>query len=318
MDRNQQRENWVHLMQTIANDPQGISQVWTGMKLSLGTVQFGLEYGIANENGRVSGDSVREILAEAVSHGINSLDTAITYGESEQVLGQIGVAGWQIVSKLPAMPDETKDVGGWVTGQITDSLARLKVGHLYAVLIHRPDQLLGAHGRQLFEALEGLKKQGLTQKIGVSIYSPDELDRLYDGMHFDLVQAPLSILDRRLLESGWAQRLKQSGVEVHARSVFLQGLLLMPQALRPEKFLRWQNVWSEWSRWLNENRLTPVEACIRYVNSIKEVDKLIVGVDSAKQLLEILAATKEGLSNLPHWPQSIDNDLINPARWNQI
>lgn len=289
------------------------------MKLALGTVQFGLEYGIANESGRVDLDEAGKILAAASGCGVDMLDTAIAYGDSERTLGQIGVAGWRIISKLPAMPDECTDVAGWVDTQIAGSLARLRVDRLHAVLLHRPDQLFGDRGKELLEALEGLKARGNTEKIGISVYAPDELARLSDGMRFDLVQAPLNILDRRLVHTGWARRMKRQGVELHVRSAFLQGLLLMPASRRPAKFERWQSLWSEWTRWLNETNLTPLEACLRYVLSVAEVDKVVIGVNSVAQLREILAAAEgRSLTSLPQWPQPVDVELVNPNRWNQL
>lgn len=287
-------------------------------RLALGTVQFGLEYGVANNAGRVNLDEAGKILAEAAHAGINMLDTAIAYGDSESTLGKIGVAGWHIVTKLPEMPDTCTNVAEWVEAQIRESLNRLGVQQLHAVLLHRPAQLLEARGPQLFAALERLKILGYTKKIGISIYDPSELDSLFRDMHFDLVQTPLNILDRRLVTSGWAQRLRSSGTELHVRSAFLQGLLLMPAANRPPKFNRWQSLWSEWERWLNETGLSPVEACLRYVMSVEEVDNVVVGVDSAAQLHEIHAAAIGVLPGLPDWPQTIDPVLLNPALWSRL
>ncbi len=288
------------------------------MKIVLGTVQFGLDYGIANQAGRVYLEDVKNILQEAKSHRVDTLDTAIAYGDSENTLGQSAVGGWKIVTKLSGLPEVCVDVAGWVETQIEGSLSRLGINQLHGVLLHRPDQLLGEHGKPLFKALQHLKAQGITRKIGVSVYGPEELDRLMGEMRFDLVQAPLNILDRRLMESGWARRLKEQGTEVHVRSAFLQGLLLMAPDQRPEKFARWRNIWSEWTRWLGETGLTPLQACLGYVLGVEEVDKVVVGVDSVKQLKEILAATHSSLPSLPNWPQPIDTDLINPGRWSQL
>lgn len=287
-------------------------------RLALGTVQFGLEYGVANNAGRVNLDEAGKILAEAAHAGINMLDTAVAYGDSEATLGKIGVADWRIVTKLPEMPDTCTDVAAWVEAQVRGSLDRLSIQQLHAVLLHRPAQLLEARGSQLFAALERLKILGYTKKIGISIYDASELDGLFREMHFDLVQAPLNILDRRLVTSGWAQRLKRSGTELHVRSAFLQGLLLMPADKRPQKFNRWQSLWSEWERWLHETGLSPVEACLRYAMSVEEVDNVVVGVDSAAQLHEIHAAAIGGLSGLPDWPQTIDPVLLNPALWSRL
>ena len=288
------------------------------MKIVLGTVQFGIEYGVANQTGRVRLEDVHNILQHAASNGIDTLDTAIAYGDSEGTLGQVGVDGWKVVTKLPALPESCADVAGWVEAQIEGSLKRLGISQLHGVLLHRPDQLLGEHGKSLYKALQHLKVQGVTRKIGVSVYRPEELDRLVGVMPFDLVQAPLNILDRRLLESGWAKKLKQQGTELHVRSAFLQGLLLMSVGKRPKKFERWNSVWSEWSRWLGETGLTPLQACLSYVMGIEEVDKVVVGVDSITHLKEIFAAPHSTLPSLPNWPRPIDTDLINPGRWSDL
>jgi aryl-alcohol dehydrogenase-like predicted oxidoreductase len=287
-------------------------------RLALGTVQFGLKYGVANQVGRVQLEDVRNILQEAAARGVDTLDTAIAYGDSESALGQIGVSSWKIVTKLPSLPEGCSDVSGWVEAQIEGSLSRLGVSQLHGALLHRPDQLLGEHGKPLFEALQNLKAQGITRKIGVSVYGPEELDRLMGEMQFDLVQAPLNILDRRLVESGWARRLKEKGTEVHVRSAFLQGLLLMPPDQRPEKFARWRTIWAEWTRWLDETGLTPLQACLGYAMGVEDVDNVVVGVDNIKQLKEILVASHSLLPSLPNWLQPIDTDLINPGRWNQL
>lgn len=288
------------------------------MKIALGTVQFGLEYGIANTAGRVRPEHAKGILQQAAAQGIDTLDTAIAYGDSENTLGQVGVAGWKVVTKLPALPEGCADVWGWIQEQIEGSLNRLGVAQLDGVLLHRPAQLLGEYGERLLGALLHLKAQGITRKIGVSVYGPEELDMLAGEMPLDLVQAPLNILDRRLVESGWAKRLKDQGTELHVRSVFLQGLLLMQADQRPEKFARWQPVWAEWTRWLGGAALTPLQACLGYVMGIQEVDKIVVGVDSVGHLKEILAASGPGLPSFPNWPKSVDADLINPGRWNQL
>lgn len=287
-------------------------------RLALGTVQFGLEYGIANQAGRAQLEDVRYIFQEAATRGIDTLDTAIAYGDSESVLGQVGMDRWKIVTKLPALPESCENISRWIEVQIEGSLSRLGVSQLYGVLLHRPDQLLGKNGKPLFEALQRLKAQGITRKVGVSVYGPDELNRLMDEMQFDLVQAPLNILDRRLMESGWINRLKEQGTEVHVRSAFLQGLLLMSTDQRPEKFARWNTIWSEWTRWLSETGLTPLQACLGYVSGVEEVDKVVVGVNSVKQLQEILVAFHSTLPSLPNWLQPVDTDLINPGRWNKL
>ena len=154
--------------------------------LALGTVQFGLDYGVANQAGQVTLVEAGNILNLAAARGIDTLDTAIGYGESEAMLGKIGGHGWRIVSKLPAIPDECTDINGWVNIQIDVSLARLQIDQLDAILLHRPAQLFGVNGKKLARALEDLKVQRRVRKIGVSIYDPEELTLILDAMHCDL------------------------------------------------------------------------------------------------------------------------------------
>ena len=117
---------------------------------------------------------------------------------------------------------------------------------------------------------------------------------------------------------GHAARLKQRGVELHARSAFLQGLLLMSSEDLPAKFSRWRKFWVEWERWLVEHDLTPVEACLRYVSSIKEIDKIVVGVNSRAHLREIVNITSGEMPPLPLWPGIPDRELINPYFWKKL
>ena len=287
------------------------------MRIALGTAQFGLQYGIANHAGMVQFDDVRHILQEATTHGVDTLDTAIAYGDCESSLGQAGVGDWKVVTKLSALPEGCSDVAGWVEAQVEGSTKRLGVSQLHGVLLHRPAQLLSKDGESLLQALHRLKAAGLTRKIGVSVYEPDELDVLMAEMQFDLVQAPLNILDRRLVESGWAWRLRDQGTELHIRSAFLQGLLLMEPDQRPRKFARWEHVWAEWARWLDETGLTPLQACLGYALGVEEVDKVVVGVDCVTHFQEIVAASRSSLPSMPNWPKPIDIDLINPSCWRQ-
>ena len=288
------------------------------MKLALGTVQFGLHYGVANTSGRVSIEEAGAILVRASELGIDTIDTAIAYGDSEAVLGKTLKPHQNIVTKLPGMPDTVSQVWEWVEEQVNQSLDRLGVEAVYGLLLHQPTQLLGDNGPELFNALQRLKSEGRVSKIGVSIYAPEELGKLVDRFDFDLIQAPLNIIDRRLISSGWADRLKSAGIEIYARSAFLQGLLLMPRDKRPAKFDLWSDVWDEWDRWLGARGVTPMQACIRFVCGLEQVDKLVVGVDTVAQLDEIVGALGGNIEDLPDFEKLMDSRLLNPATWSQI
>jgi aryl-alcohol dehydrogenase-like predicted oxidoreductase len=285
------------------------------IRLALGTAQFGLPYGIANQEGQVTRSGAKAMLHLAAANGIDTLDTAIAYGESEACLGEVGTQGFKLVTKLPAVPDGCDDVRGWVQGQVAASLARLDVSAVYGLLLHRPEQLLEAGGRALYQILQGLKETGQVQKVGVSVYAPSELEELTPRYRFDLIQAPFNLVDRRLHATGWLQRLKDEGIEIHTRSAFLQGLLLMPQATRPEKFASWAELWSTWHDWLSRHSISAVQACLAFPLSFSEIDRVLVGADSVSQLGQIITAvTSAAPVDLPDLHCEAEN-LINPARW---
>jgi aryl-alcohol dehydrogenase-like predicted oxidoreductase len=286
--------------------------------MGLGTVQFGLPYGITNQSGQVSLDAAKAIISFARLSGIDTLDTAIAYGESEACLGEIGLDGLKVITKLPAMPDSLEDVGSWVLDQMQGSLKRLDVPSVYGLLLHRSQQLLGPKGKALVQALEQLKAEGVVEKIGVSIYDPAELDNAMDACAIDLVQAPFNLIDQRLLSSGWLQKLYDAGIEVHVRSVFLQGLLLMPYAEIPEKFKHWRPLFNTWHSWLLDNNTSAVKACIGFVQSHPQIAKVVVGVESAQQLEQLMQASKDQ-SNFV-WPNinCADKKLVNPSCWSLL
>jgi aryl-alcohol dehydrogenase-like predicted oxidoreductase len=284
-------------------------------RLALGTVQFGLPYGIANQAGQVSRPEARKMLQLAAAKGVDTLDTAIAYGESETCLGEVGCQDFKLVTKLPAVPDRCNDINYWINDQVSSSLGRLGTSSVYGLLLHRSEQLLGLDGEVIFQALKDLKEAGLVQKIGISIYSPDELDELIPRYQFDLVQAPFNLVDRRICKSGWLQRLKQEGVEVHTRSVFLQGLLLMHRSDIPKKFAPWSKLWNDWHDWLERHSVTAVQACLAYPLSFSEVDRVIVGADSVSQLRQIIiAAISAASDDLPDIHCDAES-LLNPSEW---
>lgn len=287
-------------------------------KLGIGTVQFGMPYGISNQSGQVQPEDVKQILDIAKAHSITTLDTAIAYGQSESVLGAQDLSGMEVITKLPEVPDRCKSLREWILGQVDGSLARLKLPTLNGLLLHRPGQLMDAGGDNLYQQLQVLKQEGIVGRIGVSVYGPEELDALCSRFNFDLVQAPFNILDRRLTNSGWLKRLSDAGTGLHVRSVFMQGLLLMPRTDRPSKFSPWDGLWRQWESWLEETRQTPLEACLRHALSIPEIERVIVGVETPIQLQEILNAVDGPSFEVPEQLFSDDPKLLNPGYWNKL
>ena len=287
-------------------------------RLAIGTVQFGLPYGITNQAGQVTRSEAKEILQLAEGNGIDTLDTAIAYGESETCLGEIGVQGFRLVTKLPAIPKDCANVSSWARNQFSASLTRLSVTTVYGLLLHRPEQLLGPNGMELYRVLQDFKGSGQVKKVGVSIYAPSELELITKSFLLDLVQAPFNLMDRRLYTTGWLQKLKDNGVEIHTRSAFLQGLLLMPRATIPPKFAPWNDLWDRWHKWHSDHDTSAIQVCLAFPLAFPEVDRVVVGVDSVSQLGQIIsAAAGDAPSDLPDLSCDAE-DLINPTRWSYL
>lgn len=267
----------------------------------------------------MSQGEISNLLRKAEINGIDTIDTAISYGSSERRLGTAGISKFKVITKLPAVPINSTSVSGWINGQIEQSLTRLRVSKLYAVLLHHPEQLGEPIGAEIIEALSALRELGVIEKTGLSVYAPLQLDRYLSAGNFDIVQAPLNLLDRRLIDSGWLKKLCERRIETHIRSVFLQGLLLMGESAISRKFLQRSYELRKWLTWRKENpNIPPAQMCLSFVFNMPEVDKVIVGVDGVDHLNQIIdMAAKPSITRLPNL-SSDDEQLINPSNWHKL
>ena len=288
-------------------------------RLVLGTVQFGLPYGVSQDGGRVSIEEARNILELAAVAGIDMLDTAAAYGDSEEVLGEIvGVESpFAIVTKtLPIRANEIDEaaVSRAETG-FRNSLRKLRLDKVYALLAHDPRDLLNPGGERLWALLQALKAQGLVGKIGASVYDWAEIDALMSRYPLEVLQAPLNIFDQRLLaDSGFAHAAAK-GVEIHARSVLLQGLLLMTPEAAAAKLPQAVEKLQDWRDALAEAGVSPLAAALGFALQAPNVDRVVIGVHSAAHLSECLAALDAAPQLNYARFTSDDLDLIDPRRW---
>jgi len=284
-------------------------------QLCLGTVQFGLPYGVTNQAGKVAEAEVRRILDLAASSGIELLDTAQAYGTAETVLGRCWSADVprRLISKLPAGAGRQS----WEESLIT-SLQRLQAPKLDGFLLHRASDLLAPDGESLLKWLEGLRDRGLVDRIGVSIYDASELD----GLPLDrlqLVQLPLSVYDQRLIRDGTVGRLQDLGIAVHVRSVLLQGLLLQSPHHWPDHLSSaFRDHHARWLGHLHKGGLSPMAGALGSVRACEGLEAVLVGVVSARELAQVLQAWSQAEAATPEapldwaWENMVDLD---PRRW---
>ena len=285
-------------------------------RIGLGTAQFGSAYGIANQRGKIPESETHEILQWAQSQQISVLDTAAAYGHTEEILGRLrdkSPLNFKIVSKAADLESEKNSL----RGNLEKTLSRLRQKSIYGYLIHHFNNFLKQEG--LSHDLKKLKQEGLVEKIGFSLYHPQELEYLLDHqIDFDMIQVPYNIFDQRF--EPYFPLLVERNIEIHTRSVFLQGLF----------FLNNQQIKASLSAaWPQLKKLQDISAqagiplsyvCLCFVLLNPFIDYIIIGVDSIDQLkqnlrfAEYMAPVKSIYREL--CSLSIDNeDILLPFRW---
>lgn len=289
----------------------------TNLKLGLGTVQWGIDYGISNLRGQTPAHEIGDMLSIAADAGISLLDTAAQYGAAEATLGEHSLATFKVVTKTPHFarsifePEHQRQL----LACFEESLARLNSRAVYGLLVHNAADLMVPGAPLLIEALRRLKAEGRVAKVGVSVYNSEQIEAVLNLFTPDLIQLPLNVFDQRLLKSGDISRLKDLDVEIHVRSVFLQGLLLMSPEELPAHMQRHRPAVERWREVAKAHGLTPRQAALAFVRDNEEIDQLLVGVESTEQLRECLADYSTDASFDGKGLNSRDVTLLNPTLW---
>ena len=289
------------------------------MKIALGTVQFGLDYGISNKQGQTCVQQASDILEYAHQNEVNFLDTATSYGNSEEMLGRIKCTqDWNIVTKTPNFNTQSivsLDVEN-LRESFEQSLVKLKRKNIYGLLVHDSDDLFKPGGGKLFREMDSIRSSGRVSKIGVSVYNSEQFYKILGEYDFDIIQLPINILDQRLIETGVLKKIKKYDIEVHARSVFLQGLLLMSIDNIPPYFFPIKKKLENFIKKTKELSMSRLELALAFVQSIDEIDKVIVGVNTLEQLSEVINASRTQIRFSEFSDLAVDNqDFIDPTRW---
>lgn len=291
--------------------------------LGLGTVQFGMPYGVSNQRGQVTPSEVAAILSCAARHGVSYLDTAALYGTSEAVLGETlpESGSFRIVTKAPKFGTFTSaaEAVAQLREAFAASLAKLGQGEIYGLLLHDADDLLGPHGAALWGAMESLQRCGRVRKIGASVSSGPQIDAIVSAFPIQLIQVPYNLLDGRLVSGGQLIRLARSNVEIHARSIFLQGLLLAAPDRLDQRFDRIRPLLQRLRQRLADADLSPLEGALGAALQRPEIDVIVFGVTSLGELKDIFRAvdklkTRENAFRYDEF-SIYDESILNPALW---
>ncbi len=283
-------------------------------RLILGTAKFGMEYGTLNQS-QVPAESVKSILDRATEHGINRIDTANSYGTAERIIGKSISSSSLVISKIAGDKYQNFDPANRVRMSVLDSLMKLNIERLHAILFHDSRYLFDKDGETMYRAALSLREEGLVDNIGCSVYSPSELEAVNTKFDFEVFQLPLNIFDRRFVESGSIESLARSGKEVHIRSVFMKGLLLRKSGQFPSWMSMYQDNFEEWLCYLVEHQLNPVQACLDFVFGVEGVSGVIIGVSSLKQLDEIVEIGLNKIKSPSFSPNCINPIFFDPRKW---
>ncbi|MBU4432989.1 MAG: bifunctional regulator KidO [Alphaproteobacteria bacterium] len=283
-------------------------------KLGLAAAQFGLDGMTSTPRGRSPEAEARDILNIADRSGLSVLDVSGVYGRAETVLGDLIPRPISFrVTLSTARADRGPD---FVETEARNSLRRLGLERADAIIVHSPSELFGPHGAALWDRLARLRDEGLFNKIGVAAHASDDPVGVARRFKPDILQAPASLLDQRLLADGSLARIAGMGVEVQLRSIFLNGLLFLPPDRVPAQLKGASGRLSRVRRMIAEGRSDPLQAALGFALSRPEASAVLVGVTSAAELSAVVAAASSPPPDLDWDDMAIDDPVaLDPRRW---
>ncbi len=293
--------------------------------LCLGTVQFGMKYGINNKLGQPSKKDVFDILDTAIENDIQVIDTARAYGNAEIILGEYfddrkNAESFQIISKLrPNIIEDTEtDTRSVICKEIESTLERLRIEHLNGYLLHTPQYI---YNKKIIDTFVDLKREKLVDHIGVSIYDLQEGYAALNISEIDYIQLPYSILDQRGVRDGFIKQAKKEGITIFTRSAFLQGLFMMEKHNIPDYLKHVIPYLDKFEKLLNKYSIDKTVALIQFVHQEKDIDYLVFGVDTKEQLLQDIEAyenrsiPEQFMTEAKQTFINIEKSIIFPSLW---
>ena len=286
------------------------------MRLSIGAAQFGSNYGATNIYGKPTEEEVRKIIEYAGESNIKDIDTASTYGNSEELIGKLCDSNWRITSKLRSIPETIEDKTNWISDEITKSIKRLKRNSIDTLLIHNSKDFMGEKGKEVIKVLNKEKAKGRVNNVGLSLYDYSIFKEDNIVKQIDKIQVPFNVFDRRLVEKDIQNKISENNISVEVRSIFLQGVLLQDKIDRNIYFDKWPGAFEELDK--IKDRTEKISYCIEYIKNYSFIDKVIIGfqrLDELKQVCTQFNREKSRGKSMYREVNYTDRDLINPSQW---
>ena len=276
------------------------------MRFVVGTSNFNQYYGINRTKLKIK--DIIKILKFSKKKKVNFIDTALDYNLSKNFFKYISFKDFKIITKIKLpKKDKIKFIDN-LELILLDEIKKFKNKNIYALLLHRSKDLDSIHAKKLLKKILFLKNKKLINKIGVSVYEIEELDKILKLKIFDIIQVPINVFDQRFASKKVLKKIKNQGIEIQARSVFLQGKLLK----KPKKKDFYINKFFEFC---NNNSINPLIACLSFIKNIDEINYITVGIDNKFNLEKILASWKQTKKLNFDELSVINKKIIDPRKW---
>jgi hypothetical protein len=290
--------------------------------LIVGTAQFNSLYGINNNKKKLTINEFQELCIFMKKIGLRAFDSAESYNKSHINIKKFYGSDAQIISKILFDPNiKKKNQEIYVDKKIFKILKEIKEKSIYGILIHNPNIYKSKNFLVFYNQLLKLKKKNIIKKIGFSIYKIKDVEYVIKNFKFNILQFPINLFDQRLLKKKIIEKLKKNKIELHIRSIFLQGLLLTPTDKLKKYFLKWKKHFLFLDKFLFKNKISRIQAIIVFLKNINFYKKIVIGIDNRIQLYEFINMYKKirTIKKVNFKKLSInDEKLILPYLWKNI
>lgn len=279
------------------------------MKIIIGSAKFGFKYGLNKKKiTKLEINLIEKILKK---NSLQKFDTAMSYGESEKIIGNFNIKK-KVITKIKLPKKKPKNLKFWFKKKLENSLKKLKSKNIYGLLIHDTSDILGKN-RDFLNILLDYKKKNFISKLGVSVYEIGEIKKILKFWKPDIIQIPLNVFDQRFLKNDFLKKIKRSGIEIHARSCFLQGILLNSKLNIGNNNSK--KIFRNFVKWCKKNKISQLTACLHFIKKEDFIDFLIIGFQNSVELEEIIEAFNKRNIKVPSKFINNEKKVIDPRTW---
>lgn len=282
-------------------------------QIILGTANLNKKYGFLKKSIRFS--EFKKIIKNSKKNKVRYIDTSINYSGVHKILGKLNLNKIKVITKISIPTNNNINAELWIKKIIKNIIRDLKTKSLYCVLIHNSNILLNNKYKKYILNLNELKKKGKIKKIGFSVYNLREAKILLKKYKFDILQVPLNIINQTFCDKNFLQNIRKKNIEIHARSVFLQGILLSKDLRKMKYFKRWRTFWKDYYNWLNKNRVSGLTACLSFINGVKNISGYVIGIENEKQFKQVLDCKIKKNLKFESFLSQKNKKLIDPSKW---